>query len=339
MKLNEETKFFLKNGFFRTPEFLQIEITDYCPLKCPQCYKKDTDYSFMSKSKYEKIVKEAKQIDVKSIFFNGGEPLVNDNFLDMIQIANEKQLECTVFTSGYGMDDEFCKKIKKYNINIQISLNGSSREVNELSRDGYDVAILAMEKLKEHRINYNINWVARHDNVSDLEELIVLSKKYNATSINIVLNKMNSKGKVISSCTLEDYNLLKAVINSNTEFIKIQSCYGLLMSYIGEIHRNNPLYGCQAGIRLMAVDVNGEYMPCTHLHYPEQFDSLYQYWGSSKIMSKLRSEKQLVYCKECNNCRVCHSISKESHDNLNIGYRDCPIKTDNVKKGNYNENV
>lgn len=331
--MNEDTKFFLKSGFFKTPEFLQIEITDYCPLKCPQCYKKDTDYLFMSKSKFEEIVLEAKKIGVKSVFFNGGEPLVNKDFLDMVQIADKKQLGCTVFTSGYGIDDEFCERIKKYSINIQISLNGSSKDINELSRDGYDVAIDAMKNLKKHKINYNINWVARHDNVNDFEKLIVLSKEYNAASINIVLNKMTSKGEVISSCTLEDYNLLKKVINSNTEFLKIQSCYSLLMSYIGEVHRNNRLYGCQAGIRLMAVDVNGAYMPCTHLHYPEQFDSIYEYWVSSKTMKKLRNIKELEYCKECNNCRVCHSVSRESHDNLDIGYRNCPIKIGQDKEG------
>ena len=40
-------KYFLKNGFFDVPQHLQIEITDECPLKCPQCYKTDKEYKYI----------------------------------------------------------------------------------------------------------------------------------------------------------------------------------------------------------------------------------------------------------------------------------------------------
>ena len=32
--------YFRRNGYLPMPKVLQVEITNYCPLNCPQCYKK-----------------------------------------------------------------------------------------------------------------------------------------------------------------------------------------------------------------------------------------------------------------------------------------------------------
>lgn len=328
MEFRKDMKEFLKNGYFEKPQFLQIEITDYCPLKCPQCYKKDTDFKYMEKERFQEIILEAKEVGVKSIFLNGGEPLLHKDFIDMVKICNRNGLECCVFTSGIGVTDEFCKEIKNLELIFQISLNGSTKEINSLSRDGYEITLGAMKYLKNSEIDFNINWVARHDNVRDLENLIILAKNFHAKSINIVCNKMTSHGEIIEECNFQDYEILKQVIEDNQDFIKIQSCYGILMAYLGREHGNNRLYGCQAGIRLMAIDVEGKFMPCTHLHYLENYSSILGYWKNSKVLNELRKIHNLEYCNDCNKCRVCHSISKESHDNLKIGYKNCPVKNE-----------
>lgn len=319
----DELRFFRKYGYFETPQYLQIEITDFCPLKCEQCYKKDADYVFLELKRFQQILGEAKDLGIEEIFFNGGEPLVHSNFWDMVKYCDQLKINSTVFTSGYGINEASMEYLKESRLKIQISLNGSTEEINRKSRDGYKIAKQAMEYLKQNDIQYGINWVARHDNVYDLPQLINLARECNACNINIVCNKMTGTGKVESSLSKTDYRFLKETVERYSDFCMIQSCYGILLSLMGAPH--NKLYGCQAGIRLMAITAEGRYMPCTHLHYEEDFNDMKEYWIESSVLKKIRGIRQLEFCDRCNKCRVCHSISKESHDNLQIGFRDCPL--------------
>ena len=221
--MDNNLKKFIRNGYYDTPQFLQVEITDYCPLACPQCYKKETNWSFIDFERFINIVNEAEKIGVKSITLNGGEPVLHPNFVEFVKECNKRKIECAVITSGYGVDDKFCENIRKLKITIHISLNGSTEKINEYSRDGYDISIRAIKLLHKNNIPYIINWVARHDNVGDLENLIQLCKENGANSVNIVCNKIAASDIAKSECNLDDYKKLKETITKNSDYIKIQN--------------------------------------------------------------------------------------------------------------------
>lgn len=61
-------------------------------------------------------------------------------------------------------------------LRILISLNGSKKEIHELSRDNFELTYNAAQQLGIRDVKYGINWVARHDNVRDLENLIWIAK-------------------------------------------------------------------------------------------------------------------------------------------------------------------
>ena len=67
-------KYFLKNGFFDVPQHLQIEITDECPLKCPQCYKTDKEYKYMSWDVFKDIIDQAVSCGLKISIIMGVNP-------------------------------------------------------------------------------------------------------------------------------------------------------------------------------------------------------------------------------------------------------------------------
>lgn len=324
MQDRSELIYFKKNGFFKAPKYLQIEITDYCPLNCPQCYKTETNSLFMDKSIFKEIVLQAKKMKLEHIFYNGGEPLTHPCLKDFINMVYEQGIEQTIFTSGYMISKEFIHLARKTNLHINLSLNGSSKDVNGLSRDGYEMTLQSARLLQKLNYPFQINWVARADNVRNLPELINLGKQIGASSINVVCNKITAKGDLISPLSQLDYVLLVETIRKNQEYIMIQNCYGLLLHLMGTPY--NKLYGCQAGVRVMAVTCKGEFMPCTHLHYPEKFENIMEYWNKSVYLNQLRSIKNTKFCDTCNLCRFCHSMSKEAHDDFYVGFEKCPVK-------------
>ncbi len=316
--------FFKKNGYFKIPKYLQVEITDFCPLNCPQCYKADTQAMFMDEERFSDIVGQVQELGSEHIFYNGGEPLCHPKFVSFLHITAEKGLAHTVFTSGYGINEDFIFHARVTGLNINLSLNGSNKVINEFSRDGFEVAIRAATLLKMSKYPFQINWVARSDNVRDLPNLISLGKKIGASAINVVCNKMTSHGEIISPLTESDYSFLVEIIRKYQDYIMVQNCYGLLLSLLGS--PCNKLYGCQAGIRVMAITCDGDFMPCTHLHYPESFHNLLTYWENSRYLAEIRQNVNMKYCDTCNFCRFCHSMSKESHDDLQVGFEMCPIR-------------
>ncbi len=323
----ESAIFFKRNGYLLSPKILQIEITNYCPLNCPQCYKKREAFN-MQLDDLKIIIDEAAALGVKKIMLNGGETTVHPRFWEIIRYIEETDMAAVCFTSGYNIDCDFLDNLKKSKLELYLSFNGSNNLINSKSRDGFDITLKAAKFLCKNNIKYSVNWVARHDNVRDFPELIVLLKSLKCETIDIECNKVTSLNCIESELTLEDYMFLSEIIKENIDFVKVQNCYNVLGRLVEDLPQNR-LYGCPAGIMSMFVSLDKEFAPCSHLNYREnKFVSIAQYWEKSDILKKLRNSnpQELGQCKECvHECMFCRATNVKTVDNLSIGIDDCPL--------------
>lgn len=136
-------QFFREKGYFKFPPILQIEITQKCPLSCPQCYKnldeKEMPFDFLKDS-----IINASRNGTKHIVLNGGEPFVYSKIFDVLEIVDRLDVQVTLFTSGYGIHLEEVQALKVYqNLHIGVSFNGSCEAIHSLSRDGFDISYSA----------------------------------------------------------------------------------------------------------------------------------------------------------------------------------------------------
>lgn len=87
---------------------------------------------------FKKAVDEAEQIGVYLVTLNGGEPLCHPDFLEMVTYAACKQMLVVTYISGFGLSQEHIDRLSCItNLQLMISMNGSTEEINGLSRDGY----------------------------------------------------------------------------------------------------------------------------------------------------------------------------------------------------------
>ena len=332
--MKSEIDFFKHNGYMRFPKLLQIEITNRCPLSCPQCYKspngeRDIDFGTLSK-----VMENAARCNVRYIMINGGEPLLYHKFADFLHLIKEYNFEASCVTSGIGLTEELLSSIKNSGCYLQlnVSMNGSTEKVNSLSRDGYTHSIKAIELLCKNRFSYGINWVARNDNIYDLPNLVKLAKSYNAGWVTIVTGKIDFEGRETSNLSQDDYIYLSGYIkqNEDSRFFMVQYCFPFLNSILYKnmnVHRNQ----CNAGIYSCCIDSDGKFSPCIHLNYKEDFDSIEEYWSKSEILRKIRNPEfgDFNDCKGCaarDSCRNCFCMDKENSDGLLLGFKKCPIK-------------
>lgn len=328
MELRENIKIIRNKSCMHNPEFLQIVLTEKCNSKCIQCYRsfnnvKDLDYEVI-----KKLLKEASELGIKKLILIGGDPILYGKYEELSLLITKLGMQQTVSTSGKEIKKLSIDFIKKNKIHFSISLNGSKKEINNLSRDNFELTISAIEYLKNNNIEYSINWVCRKDNVRDFENLISFSRENKASYINIIKNKINNKYYIDSELSYDDLKLISELFKKNRDILKVENCFSQLKNLIGYKSKSPLIKGCGAGRIFCGIDVHGKFIPCTHLNYAESYKGIDEYWKKSEVLSGLRNivSEDLKYCNECINCSSClpcRASSIEMCNDFNLGDSKC----------------
>ena len=101
---------------------------------------------------------------------------------------SSKGIRVVISTSGVTITEQYAKELKDRGLDCcYVSLNGSTAEIHEITRDGYEFTINALKIFKEIGLVTAINWVAGHDNINDLEKLIGFAKNLGVRHISCLL--------------------------------------------------------------------------------------------------------------------------------------------------------
>ena len=110
------------------------------------------------------------------------------SILEVISYAHSKGIRVVISTSGVTITEQYAKELKDRGLDCcYVSLNGSTAEIHEITRDGYEFTINALKIFKEIGLVTAINWVAGHDNINDLEKLIGFAKNLGVRHISVKL--------------------------------------------------------------------------------------------------------------------------------------------------------
>lgn len=323
-----------------SPEIMNIELTTRCPLRCPQCYcdlHKGKDVDLKVALHY---IEEAGRLKIPFINLSGGETLVYPHLMELIAAVDANGLSSAIAISGWGFDENKLKDLKKAGVgSIYVSLNGSSSEINSISRDGYELAINSLKLLQaDGQVDYYVNWVARNDNVKDFPELLILAKSYGVKGVVILESKPDAKDVLQAVLSKEHFlSLVDIIKNHNQEEMElsVEPCFSPMRAYLGRSYFFNRNIGfnkgCGAGRNSMAVDVDGNLIPCRHLLYPEHFENIEEYWQKSMVLDKLRKfeDYRQEPCESCslkNNCLSCRATADKVEKDLHSGNHYCPVK-------------
>lgn len=326
--------FFRKNKYYYNPKTMQVEITNRCPLKCKQCYKPSNGGSDIDLNLVKDLFKDAFHCGIKYIMLNGGEPLVYPHFIEILELAKQYQFEVACVTSGYSLAEDYLRSIKNTGCYLQldISLNGSTEKIHNLSRDGYGYAIQAINIMNKSQTPYGINWVSRKDNINDFPKLVEFAKANHAVGITVITTKLDGFGELQSKLSTDDYIFLSDYIKKvDDDFITVQHCFPYLNRLLSKFNRNRQ-NKCPSGLSSFCIDVEGYCRPCIHLLNKEKYTTIHEYWTQSPSLNTIRTAtntacSNCVDCSENKVCKTCFCMDKENILNLTSGDSECPIKS------------
>ena len=321
-------------GFPNHPVF---EITDRCNLKCIHCHASPQDIAAGSKDYFELSTDQAKKVidglakipEFRMLVFTGGEPLVREDLLEILEYSKFKGFTNVIATNATLITDEVAKKLKKSGVyGAAISLDSTIAEVHNnirQNKNAFELAMRGIEAIKKAGILLQINTTAMEHNFNNLQELIQLTDDLGSGIMLMYQLIPVGRGCSIKDSTLDlDSNekLIKYISNAQkSKSVIVETVAGpQYWPYLLESsNKNNRFYrmiaerlfhGCTAGRGLVYIKANGDVWPCPFLEISagnvleRPVDEI---WKNARIFDDLRNRQFLLKgkCGDCNYNIIC----------------------------------
>ena len=157
--------------------------TKTCNLKCKHCYANSDSKKCKGELNLDEakaFIDDLKDFKVPALLFSGGEPLMRENFLDIVAHASERNLRSTISTNGTLLDKSMCKFLKEKNVGyIGISLDGMGRNHDKFRgiTGAFDLALKGIRNCQEVDQKVGLRFTINKNNYKELEDVFKLIKE------------------------------------------------------------------------------------------------------------------------------------------------------------------
>lgn len=172
-------------------DFIWLEITNNCNLRCQHCYSESSSKSNnsdkMESGNWLRIIKEAYELGCRRIQFIGGEPLLKYHLLyKLINFSLELGFESTeIFTNGTLLKDEIINFCSERKVAIAMSLYGPTCSIHDkitTKHGSFIKTLTALKKVQQKGISIRIAIVVMAQNENYLDETISFLKEIGITN-------------------------------------------------------------------------------------------------------------------------------------------------------------
>lgn len=166
-------------------------VTGACNFRCLHCFM-SAPHAIHGAPSHEQIIGIADQLAECGIFqvgITGGEPLIRDDFLEIIDALNEREIGVAViFTNGWLVDETLLDELDKRHVhpNFQLSFDGIGWHDFLRGKAGAEEQTLRTLKLLQERGHgVSVSMCVHRKNVSTIRESVKLMASYGVRSMKL----------------------------------------------------------------------------------------------------------------------------------------------------------
>lgn len=230
---------------------IYIEITNICNLNCHFCPKTKRKYKFMNIKEFEKILYEIKPYTDYIFFHLMGEPLLNDNIGDFLELSYKMGFKVNLTTNGTLINSRKNILLKSKALR-QINFSLHSFEANDNEIDFYEYVNNIISFVKEAKSNTNIISALRLWNFNS--SILKGENNLNEDIINIIKDEFSYNGDL-----LEKLNKNNSVKISDRIYINGAEKFSWPNINIQEISDTGFCFGIRSHVGIL---VDGTVVPC-----------------------------------------------------------------------------
>ena len=245
------------------PFFLLIDPTEHCNYKCIGCwagsYEQKHELSF---ERFDKLLKEAKDLGIYFIVVSGGEPTIYPYLIDIFKKHND--MAFMFYTNGSMINEKYAEKLKEAGNAIPcLSLEGF-REKTDWRRGigAWDKVITSMDNLKKVGVPFGYSVTETRNNIEE-----VLSDEF--------VDFMIEKGakiawyfQYIPTGREPNVNLMLTPEQRKYSYERIHYIRSNKSLFAADFWNDGPYTGgCLAGARrYLHITADGGIEPCAFIH-------------------------------------------------------------------------
>ncbi len=304
-------------------KFLFLELTQLCNEHCRHCGSRCGDTmpkDTLTKDEIFGFLKKAsEQFDLRDVqlCITGGEPLLREDFFEIMNYAHELGFHWGMTSNGTLIDDDVAYKLEKSGMStVSISLDGL-RESNDWFRQkdgGFDSALNGVRALVKNGSfrHVQVTTVITKKNIGELDEMYKMLLGEGLNSWRVINIEPIGRAKEQPELLLEkeDYIRLFDFIKEKRFAEKMTVTYGC-SHYLGESLEREVrdwYFLCNAGIYTASVMYNGDIGACLDIERRPQLiqgnirsDDFYEVWKNKFKIFRGNTRK----CKGCKDYKFC----------------------------------
>jgi len=291
----------------KRPEYIILDLTHRCNLKCVMCDIYQDKESFkhdLNTEQIKKVIREAKEWGLNEVIFSGGEALIRRDIFELVDYVKELDYVVGIITNGIISNTQF-ERIKPYLISghvaLAISLDGVTSQTHDKIRGlkgthkNVTELFRKLKELKEkhHRVNYSAISVIMNQNLEELPKLAEYLKNIGVSEIqfqalienNLVLKER--KLKDVMWVPHERMPLLDKTIDQLIEFKKnnpdlvynkIEE-FELIKKYFRKELKPTDIV-CYQNFKTMLMSSDGRVTTCYNVTGDTKLSGLKEIWDS-----------------------------------------------------------
>jgi radical SAM protein with 4Fe4S-binding SPASM domain len=257
---------------------LALEVTKKCNLRCIHCYLSagDANDNELTLNEIKELLKSTKDSGGISVALGGGEPLLRDDCIEIIEYAASLDLLISLGTNGTLIDKKLSKLLSELPIKIQVSLDGASKETHDHIRGegSFELAVRGIDNLINEGMEKDIviAFVPMKTNVNEIPDIIDFALERQIPVIQFPpLSSSGRAKKRWNELKLSDDEMLWSweFISKRSEELRGKMD---LLADCFSININNPgvPYRCSIGTQFR-IDPEGYVYPCQCFHFGSEY--------------------------------------------------------------------
>lgn len=300
---------------YSLPEYLQLEPTSRCNMKCRNCTRDMlSQFGDLKLDDFFYIIKQfpfLKKVKLQGL----GEPLLNDSLFKMASFLKQKNITTYIAINGTLVTKDIARDLAKYFDKVEISIDSPHRNTFENIRGGDCMEEILRGARLLQSVNKDsdiaINFVLDKENVKELVPMVKLVRNLHINHINIVSlqnwisveSKHQDRRKEILQRTIkEDRN----VEYDLKEARKLAKSFNIYLDFSDSNNQKGRCFWYKKGLY---ISWNGYVTPCCIRPNYEEFNfgnvfkrKISDIWNSPKYVNfrqQLNVGEVPAVCKGC----------------------------------------
>ena len=319
------------------------EVTRSCNLSCVHCRAASHLGPYpgeLSTDKCLSLIDEIAATGSPVIILTGGEPLLRPDIFKLADYGTSKGLRMVMATNGTLVDEPTVRKMIDSGIQrVSISIDGKDAESHDAFRaqqGAFAGAMAGIEALKKGGLEFQINTTITTANLSQIKDILELTKALGAAAHHIFLLVPTGRGKDLAeqAITAADYEETLLWFHEESADCSIQLKATCAPHYFRIMHQNKvkgaqpkkkpeghfheSTRGCLGGISFCFISHVGQVQPCGYLELDcgnVQRQGFAEIWENSDIFRNLRDySKYGGKCGRCEFIKVCGGCRARAYE-------------------------